>query len=122
MTPRRKMPRLKVYCLEEEHAAIEEKAAQAGLSLSNYLRAVGLGQPVRSAEDLKLARTVLRTVADLGRIDGLLKALLTNDERFDGPQGEELRRLALHALDQSGEIKSGLRSIAENVLVIDEKS
>lgn len=120
-TPRRKMPKLKVYCLEEERAAIEEKAAQAGLSLSSYLRTVGLGQTVYSAEDLKLAQIVLRTAADMGRISGLLKALLSNDERFDGPEGEKLQRLVLESLEQSGQLKSDLRAVAEKVLVLDEK-
>lgn len=71
---------MKAYVSEEEYAMITEKARMCGLSVSQFAKAVCLGFEVRSRED-QYARVELRRVhADLGRLGGLLKMWLTNED------------------------------------------
>lgn len=72
---------LKVYCLPNERALIESNAAAAGMSVSAYLLAVGQGYEVRGVMDYAQVRELARINGDLGRLGGLLKLWLTNDER-----------------------------------------
>lgn len=111
-TPRRKNLPIKVYCLESERQAIEENARQSGLSVSRFLRVVGIGTPVRSMTDQKAVQALARANADLGRLGGLLKALLTNDERFDGLSGKKLQELTLATLREIQDNQVALRTIA----------
>ena len=114
-TPRRKLPALRVYCLEDEYSAIKINAAAAGMSASQYLRSVGIGYQVRSIEDQRMATTLVRINADLGRLGGLLKALLTNDERFDDLEGEELQRVTISTIRGINEHQDRLRCIVEGI-------
>ena len=50
---RRKLLPLKVYCTKEERALIEGQAETAGMSVSEYLRNVGKGTPVKSRVDVQ---------------------------------------------------------------------
>ena len=111
-TPRRKNQPIKVYCLESERQAIEENAHKSGLSVSRFLRVVGIGTPVRSMADQRAVKTLARANADLGRLGGLLKALLTNDERFDGRSGQELQELTFATLKEIQDDQAALRDIA----------
>lgn len=115
-TPRRKNLPIKVYCLESERQAIEENAQRSGLSVSRFLRVVGIGTPVRSMADQRAVKTLARTNADLGRQGGLLKALLTNDERFDGLSGEKLQDLTLTTLKEIQSTQAVLRRIVERLV------
>lgn len=111
-TPRRKNLPIKVYCLESERQAIEENAHQSGLSVSRFLRVVGIGMPVRSMADQKAVKALARINADMGRLGGLLKALLTNEERFDGLTGRELQEITLATLKEIQDNQTELRIIA----------
>ena len=95
---RRKEPPLRLYCLPTERAVIEANAAQAGKPLSAFLRAVGMGMTPQSLVDQRAVRDLLKVNADLGRLGGLLKALLTHEERFDGYTGRQLQELTLGTL------------------------
>lgn len=110
-TPRRKNLPIKVYCLESERQAIEENARQSGLSVSRFLRVVGIGTPVRSIADQKAVKALARANADLGRLGGLLKALLTNDERLDGLSGKKLQELTYATLKEIHDNQAALRTI-----------
>ncbi len=89
MTGRRKktMPRetrlkrLRVPVLTKEDAEIKAKAQDAGLSVAEYLRNLGLGYQVPSVIDNRQVDALLKINADLGRLGGLIKLWLTNDER-----------------------------------------
>jgi hypothetical protein len=74
---------INVWVLPEEKAAIAEKAKAAGLSQSAYLRNVGLGTPVTGVADQEAVMELVKINADLGRLGGLLKMWLTNDEKLD---------------------------------------
>jgi hypothetical protein len=78
---RKSTPPVKVYCLPDERAQLKTLAAAANKSLSTYLLNVGLGYPVRGILDHRRVEELLRINGDLGRLGGLLKLWLTNDER-----------------------------------------
>ncbi|HYF89661.1 plasmid mobilization protein [Azospirillum sp.] len=69
---------LKVWVNAAERARIEAQAEAAGLSVSAYLRSVGLGYQPRSVVDLDAVERLAKVNADLGRLGGLLKLWLTD--------------------------------------------
>jgi len=89
---RDRIRRLLVTVNGEERAAIKANAKAAGLSVSAYLRAVGLGYEVRSVLDHQHVLEVIRARGDLGRVGGLLKLWLS--ERADeGAAASDVRRV-----------------------------
>ena len=78
---RKGSPPIKVYCLPEEKARIEANAKAAGMSVARFLREVGQGYRVKSVVDYAQVRELARINGDLGRLGGLLKLWLSNDER-----------------------------------------
>ncbi|WP_020405850.1 conjugal transfer transcriptional regulator TraJ [Hahella ganghwensis] len=78
---RKSSPPIKVYCLPEEKAEIEAQAKRAGMSAASYLREVGMGYHIKGVVDCDQVRELARINGDLGRLGGLLKLWLTNDER-----------------------------------------
>lgn len=79
--PRRE--RVEVWVTPEEKAELADRAAQGGLSLSAYLRAAGLNQPIRSVLDLRAVAELGKVNGDLGRVAGLLKLWLA-ERRGEG--------------------------------------
>lgn len=80
-TTRKSGSPIKVYCLPDEKKIIEENAKAAGKSASAFLLAVGQGYRVTGITDYEHVRELARINGDLGRLGGLLKLWLTNDER-----------------------------------------
>ena len=80
-TTRKGSPPIKVYCLPEERQQIEANARAAGLSIARYLREVGQGYKITGVMDYEKVLELARINGDLGRLGGLLKLWLTNDER-----------------------------------------
>lgn len=78
---RRSFNPLKVYCLPEERLKIEENAKASGKSVSSFLVAVGQGYQVSGIVDFEQVREMARINGDLGRLGGLLKLWLTDDEK-----------------------------------------
>lgn len=78
---RKASPPIKVYCLPEEREAIEANAKAAGLSLSAYLMTIGQGYRITGIVDYEQVRELARINGDLGRLGGLLKLWLTDDQR-----------------------------------------
>lgn len=125
--PRDRQRPLRVLVSASERARIEERARIAGLSVSAYLRAAGLNQPIRSVLDHDAVRELAKINGDQGRLGGLLKLWLTewaerakvpaaeaNGMRAEGGQGTsaiELRRL----LDRISEVQTQLADIAGRV-------
>ena len=54
--------------------------------MSEFCKRVALGHTVQSKQDMQAVRELLRINADLGRLGGLLKLWLTNDD--DGFEGD----------------------------------
>ena len=76
-------PAIKVYASPEEKARIAASARACRLSVSAFARTLMLGFQPGSALDLERMDKILAISADLGRLGGLLKMLLTNDERLN---------------------------------------
>ncbi|WOB59915.1 MULTISPECIES: plasmid mobilization protein [Pseudomonas] len=74
--PRRRGKPIEVWVTDEEKATITERAEEAGMSRSGYLRALGLNTPMRSVVDLKAVSDLAKVNGDLGRAAGLLKLWL----------------------------------------------
>lgn len=72
---------IKVYCMPEERDAIKANAAATGNTASSYLLKVGVGYPIKSILDNMRVEELMKINGDLGRLGGLLKLWLTNDER-----------------------------------------
>ena len=78
---RKGSPPVKVYCLPDEKRALELAAKSVGMSISTYLRNVGMGYQARSILDNKRVEELARINGDLGRLGGLLKLWLIDDVR-----------------------------------------
>jgi hypothetical protein len=87
----RKQRHLRVPVLPQEAEAIKAQAQAVGLPVAAYLRNVGLGIEVKSVLDYKRIEELARINGDLGRLGGLLKLWLTNDERLRQVKARELR-------------------------------
>ncbi|MBV4452485.1 MULTISPECIES: plasmid mobilization protein [Pseudomonas] len=73
---RRRGRPIEVWVTDEEKAAIKERADEAGISRSGYLRALGLNTPIRTVVDLTAVADLAKVNGDLGRVAGLLKLWL----------------------------------------------
>ena len=113
---RRKLLPLKVYCTKEERAVIEEQAKTAGMSVSEYLRNVGKGTPVKSRVDVQSIKALAKVNADLGRAGGLLKMLLRNEERLLGYTGAQLKTLTMATVKDMADMQSSLALISKRIL------
>ncbi len=74
---------LKVMITTYEKARIAANATACGMTMSSYARTLLNGGIPLSLSDLSDLKEVFRLNADLGRLGGLLKMLLTNDERLN---------------------------------------
>lgn len=72
---------LRVPVTATEKAAIEAQAQAAGLSVARYLREVGQGYAITGVVDCEQVRELARLNGDLGRLGGLIKLWLSDDER-----------------------------------------
>lgn len=74
---------VKVMVTTYEKARIAANAAACGMTMSSYARTLFNGGIPQSLNELNDLKEVFRIHADLGRLGGLLKMLLTNDERVN---------------------------------------
>ena len=121
-TPEKKLRRnltpLKVYCLENERDVIIRNALATGKTVSEYMRNVSMGYRVPSNINAEQARELVRLKGDMGRLGGLLKLLLSNEERFDGMSGERLQfetlKLLNEILENQKQIRQAIRELIRN--------
>jgi hypothetical protein len=107
---------LRVPVLPEEKAAIEQQAHAAGMSVAAYLRALGLGYEIRGILDYQRVDDLAKASADLGRMGGLLKLWLTNDERIMKFGQVRVRSMILRLLDKIGQNQDELRTIIKTIV------
>ncbi len=79
---RQRVQPLKVWALPAEAIAIKANAANCSLSVSAYLRNLGMHHHPKTTLDADAVIALAKVNGDLGRLGGLLKMLLTNDERL----------------------------------------
>jgi len=84
---------MKVYVTPEEYREVIESADRACLSVSTYVRRVCLGMPTPTFEKQKAVRELLGVNADLGRLGGLLKMWLMDEDRNQREAERLLREL-----------------------------
>ena len=88
---------LKVLVFERERAEIETRAAATGLSVSAYLRNLGLGFQPQSTLDQEAILAPLKVNADQGRLGGLFKFWLSGQS---APSAETMQiRTLLTAIE-----------------------
>jgi hypothetical protein len=102
--------RLLVTLSEAEHAGIKANAKVVGMSMSKYLRRVGLGYAPKPAIDAEHIREVIRARGDLGRVGGLLKLLLS-ERPAEGVEVGEIRVLVGEIASVSDEIRQKVRAL-----------
>ena len=83
---------LQVIVSCEERKAIQQRAAAAHLSVSAYLRAVGLHRTIRTTIDRTAIEMLSKINADQGRLGGLLKLWLT-DQPGRGVPARDVREV-----------------------------
>lgn len=83
---------IKVFVTEDERAELVERAAQAGMSQSAFLRAIGLNEPIRSVVDLQAVADLGKVNGDLGRVAGILKLWLA-EKRGQGVRPTEVEAM-----------------------------
>ena len=83
---------LKVVVSKRERAEIETRAAATGLSVSAYLRNLGLGFQPHSTLDQEAMLALLRVNADQGRLGGLFKLWLSGQSAAS-TETVEIRKL-----------------------------
>ena len=93
--PVRSRKTLKSYLTQDEYQQITESAAKARLPVSKFCKRVCLAQEVRSTVDHQAVVTLAKANADMGRLGGLFKMILS-----EGNAGE-----------YAGELQATLRSI-----------
>jgi hypothetical protein len=91
---RRRVKQLQVPVLPTEDTEIKCNASNCGLPVAAYLRALGLQYKPKSILDYKAVTELAKVNGDLGRLGGLLKMLLTNNERL----GKEYAIPKIHEL------------------------
>ncbi len=96
---------------DEEKGTIIERAEEAGMSRSGYLRALGLNTPIRSVVDLKAVADLCRVNGDLGRIAGLLKLWLA-EKNGQGASSTEVERMMF----EFRELQAGIREKMSTVV------
>ncbi|EPG9766533.1 conjugal transfer transcriptional regulator TraJ [Escherichia coli] len=115
-TETRKAQHLRVPVLPSEKQEIESKAKASGRSVAAYLRAVGLGYEVESVIDSQLIKDLAKVNADQGRLGGLLKLWLTNDERFAGFEEATMRATIQAVLSKIDQTQDALLELANRGL------
>lgn len=107
---------LRVPVLPEEAAAIQRNAQAVGLTVAAYLRALGTGYEPRPVIDRDRVVDLLKVNADLGRLGGLLKLWLTNDEKLQAFDRGQMRAAIHSALRRIDENQGAVRDAVRRVL------
>ena len=84
---------IKVWVTPDEKAEIEANADMASQSASSFLRSLGRGYIPPSTLDKKHVLDLAKVNGDQGRLGGLLKMWLTNDERLSPEFGSKIDRV-----------------------------
>jgi hypothetical protein len=85
---------IKVMVTTYEKARIVSNAAACGMTVSSYARTLLNGSIPLPQNNLDDMQKVFRLHADLGRMGGLMKMLLTNDERLND-MGREMATVTI---------------------------
>lgn len=99
-----------VYVTPDDNQQIVDNAAAAGMTVSGYMRATALGMPLKAKLDLDAISNLTKLGADQGRLGGLLKMYLSNDDHTQNSKFK-IERLLQDILATQNEIKKVLEKI-----------
>lgn len=102
---------LKVFVTPDERAFIVSSAEISGMSVSHYLRTVGMHGRPTNVLDLKAMGHMFRASGDLARLGGLLKLWLS-DKPDDGAPAADVRKLLRQIEDGVLEVRMKVREIS----------
>lgn len=108
--PRERNRPLRVVVSPAERARIEESAASAGLSVSGFLRALGLGYQPASVIDHQAVRDLAKVAGDQGRLGGLLKQWLA-ERAGEGASEIDVSRLLDELLALQAQLRERVRAL-----------
>jgi len=91
-----KLKAVKTYLTQGEYDQVAASAAQAGVSVSTFIKRVCTRQAIHSTADQKTVVELFKARADLGRLGGLFKMALSN-----GLGNTEELRPILREIEQS---------------------
>jgi hypothetical protein len=109
--PRKRLATVKAYCLPDERAQLQANALAARKSVSTYLLNVGLGYPAPSMLDHRHVEDLIRVNGDLGRLGGLFKLWLTNEERTAAVGESTIRALLGKVEATQDELRAVIRAV-----------
>ncbi|NNM59269.1 MAG: hypothetical protein HKM04_05590 [Legionellales bacterium] len=105
----RKRP-FKVYVSPRDREMIKQLAKEARLSVSDYLRLLGLGHAPKNTFDQAAILQLVKLHSDQGRLGGLLKLWLTSKPN-EGASKSEVRQL----LRQVEQCQKDLQSLVKQL-------
>ena len=90
---RKKTINRQVRMTPEEFEVLSAKAATYGVKLPQYLRDCGMERPLRSLAEQRVFSVLSQLNADQGRLGGLLKLWLTEEERSAQGWNRDIKEL-----------------------------
>jgi hypothetical protein len=102
---------LKVVVSAAERAEIVARAHAAQLTISAYLRTLGIGYQPKSKLDQQALLSLVRVAGDQGRLGGLLKLWLS-DKPGEGASTFEVRRVLRQIEDAQTELRQMVRQLS----------
>ncbi|NOU15360.1 MAG: hypothetical protein HOO92_15610 [Methylococcaceae bacterium] len=113
---RKTTPPIKVCCTPAERQSIIDKAEQCGLSVSNFLRAIGLGLLTHTLFDHRNIDQLLKTDAALGLVVGLLKLWLIADDNNRLDSNHDLRKQTLEAISEIDDERTAVKTFLQRLV------
>lgn len=107
---------IKVCCTPVERQTLIEKAGQCGLSVSNFLRTVGLGIGIVSVVDHRKVDELVRINGDLGRLGGLLKLWLPKEAQFQAISSLEIKNQIVATIAEIKANQASIKAIIKKVI------
>ncbi len=78
-----------IWTTQKEYETIHNKAKMTGLRVAPYLRSLGMNYPLKSMVDQLAVDELIKTRAELGRVGGLFKKWLSEQEGKSGNLGSK---------------------------------
>ncbi|EAA9541352.1 TPA: conjugal transfer protein TraJ [Klebsiella pneumoniae] len=101
---------IKVWVNNDEKAELADRAAQAGLSLSAYMKVAALNAPIRARSDLSAVTDLVRVNGDLGRVAGLLKLWLA-EKRGQSARSMDIEKVMIEFRALQASIREKMSAI-----------
>ncbi len=101
---------------QEEYQMITSKAKSTGYTASEYMRRVACGYPLQSMVDQLAVNELLQTRSDLGRLGGLFKKWLSDQEDRAGSLGSRSYQEVDSIVSKILEDQKRLLIIAEQII------